>query len=254
MCRAETSSSGLDRTVHVQKRARSCGWLSKKKLQFKSCSSSQCITNAQPVPKPFPPRIVSSSNEDWETCQCDTFFIMCVPLDPPGKEIKRYKPKRAASFFSRQASTAAAYSAVQVTESLEQGWTLWSAPLHSPLALPPEDQTWTLNTDLRHLTNDTWTVKGPREGSTLSVRDIIYHPKLCICGQYSNVNCCGFWNVRLRKILFQWLWSMTVYQHFELPAELWCCCCNSERWNPVWVSALGYLSLFQILLYNWTSA
>lgn len=38
-----------------------------------------------------------------------------------GKEIKRYKPKRAASFFSRQASTAAAYSAVQMTESLEQG-------------------------------------------------------------------------------------------------------------------------------------
>lgn len=127
-----------------------------------------------------------------------------------------------------------------------------SAPF-PPLAHPPEDQTWALNTDvkrkdLRHLTNDTWTVKGPREGSTSSVRDIIYHPKLCTCGQCSNVNCCGFWNVRLRKILFQWLWSMTVYQHFELPAELWCCCCNSERWNPVWVSGLCYLSLFQILL------
>lgn len=37
-----------------------------------------------------------------------------------GKEIKRLKPKRAASFFTRQAS-AATYSAVQVTESLEQG-------------------------------------------------------------------------------------------------------------------------------------
>ncbi|XP_020499001.1 FERM domain-containing protein 8 [Labrus bergylta] len=37
-----------------------------------------------------------------------------------GKEIKRLKPKRAASFFSRQPSTAA-YSAVQVTDSLEQG-------------------------------------------------------------------------------------------------------------------------------------
>ncbi|XP_034540326.1 FERM domain-containing protein 8 [Notolabrus celidotus] len=37
-----------------------------------------------------------------------------------GKEIKRLKPKRAASFFARQPS-AAAYSAVQVTESLEQG-------------------------------------------------------------------------------------------------------------------------------------
>ncbi|XP_074528994.1 FERM domain-containing protein 8 [Halichoeres trimaculatus] len=37
-----------------------------------------------------------------------------------GKEIKRLKPKRAASFFARQPSTAA-YSAVQVTESLEQG-------------------------------------------------------------------------------------------------------------------------------------
>lgn len=37
-----------------------------------------------------------------------------------GKEIKRLKPKRAASFFSRQAS-APTYSAVQVTESLEQG-------------------------------------------------------------------------------------------------------------------------------------
>ncbi|KAM9333092.1 FERM domain-containing protein 8 [Pholidichthys leucotaenia] len=37
-----------------------------------------------------------------------------------GKEIKRLKPKRAASFFARQASTPA-YSAVQVTESLEQG-------------------------------------------------------------------------------------------------------------------------------------
>lgn len=35
-----------------------------------------------------------------------------------GKEIKRLKPKRAASFFARQAP---AYSAVQVTESLEQG-------------------------------------------------------------------------------------------------------------------------------------
>ncbi|KAM6907285.1 FERM domain-containing protein 8 [Xenentodon cancila] len=37
-----------------------------------------------------------------------------------GKEIKRLKPKRAASFFGRQASTPT-YSAVQVTESLEQG-------------------------------------------------------------------------------------------------------------------------------------
>ncbi|KAM7397687.1 hypothetical protein PAMA_005822 [Pampus argenteus] len=37
-----------------------------------------------------------------------------------GKEIKRLKPKRAASFFNRQAS-ASTYSAVQVTESLEQG-------------------------------------------------------------------------------------------------------------------------------------
>ncbi|XP_029957242.1 FERM domain-containing protein 8 [Salarias fasciatus] len=37
-----------------------------------------------------------------------------------GKEIKRLKPKRAASFFTRQA-TVPAYSAVQVTESLEQG-------------------------------------------------------------------------------------------------------------------------------------
>ncbi|XP_048853897.1 FERM domain-containing protein 8 [Brienomyrus brachyistius] len=37
-----------------------------------------------------------------------------------GKEIKRLKPKRAASFFNRQAA-APAYSAVQVTESLEQG-------------------------------------------------------------------------------------------------------------------------------------
>ncbi|XP_033968887.1 FERM domain-containing protein 8 [Trematomus bernacchii] len=42
-----------------------------------------------------------------------------------GKEIKRLKPKRAASFFTRQVSaatySAATYSAVQVTESLEQG-------------------------------------------------------------------------------------------------------------------------------------
>uniref|UniRef100_A0A673AW97 FERM domain-containing protein 8 n=1 Tax=Sphaeramia orbicularis TaxID=375764 RepID=A0A673AW97_9TELE len=37
-----------------------------------------------------------------------------------GKEIKRLKPKRAASFFSRQA-TLPSYSAVQVTDSLEQG-------------------------------------------------------------------------------------------------------------------------------------
>lgn len=37
-----------------------------------------------------------------------------------GKEIKRLKPKRAASFFTRQA-TVSTYSAVQVTESLEQG-------------------------------------------------------------------------------------------------------------------------------------
>ncbi|XP_068600635.1 FERM domain-containing protein 8 [Brachionichthys hirsutus] len=37
-----------------------------------------------------------------------------------GKEIKRLKPKRAASFFTRQAS-APTYSAVQVSESLEQG-------------------------------------------------------------------------------------------------------------------------------------
>ncbi|XP_061596047.1 FERM domain-containing protein 8 [Cololabis saira] len=37
-----------------------------------------------------------------------------------GKEIKRLKPKRAASFFGRPASTPT-YSAVQVTESLEQG-------------------------------------------------------------------------------------------------------------------------------------
>ncbi|XP_026227614.1 FERM domain-containing protein 8 [Anabas testudineus] len=37
-----------------------------------------------------------------------------------GTEIRRLKPKRAASFFTRQAS-APAYSAVQVTESLEQG-------------------------------------------------------------------------------------------------------------------------------------
>ncbi|XP_008330564.1 FERM domain-containing protein 8 [Cynoglossus semilaevis] len=38
-----------------------------------------------------------------------------------GKEIKRLKPKRAASFFSRQPSAVPAYSAVQVAESLEQG-------------------------------------------------------------------------------------------------------------------------------------
>ncbi|XP_028323313.1 FERM domain-containing protein 8 [Gouania willdenowi] len=37
-----------------------------------------------------------------------------------GKEIKCLKPKRAASFFTRQAS-AATYSSVQVTENLEQG-------------------------------------------------------------------------------------------------------------------------------------
>ncbi|ROL54350.1 FERM domain-containing protein 8 [Anabarilius grahami] len=37
-----------------------------------------------------------------------------------GKEIKRLKPKRAASFFTRQAQPPT-YSAVQVTESLEQG-------------------------------------------------------------------------------------------------------------------------------------
>ncbi|XP_028277959.1 FERM domain-containing protein 8 [Parambassis ranga] len=37
-----------------------------------------------------------------------------------GKEIKRLKPKRAASFFARQA-TATTYSAVQVADSLEQG-------------------------------------------------------------------------------------------------------------------------------------
>uniref|UniRef100_A0A1A7YHW2 FERM domain-containing protein 8 n=1 Tax=Iconisemion striatum TaxID=60296 RepID=A0A1A7YHW2_9TELE len=37
-----------------------------------------------------------------------------------GKEIKRLKPKRAASFFTRQ-TTAPSYSAVQVAESLEQG-------------------------------------------------------------------------------------------------------------------------------------
>uniref|UniRef100_A0A668AWY4 FERM domain-containing protein 8 n=1 Tax=Myripristis murdjan TaxID=586833 RepID=A0A668AWY4_9TELE len=37
-----------------------------------------------------------------------------------GKEIKRLKPKRAASFFNRQVS-APSYSAVQVVESLEQG-------------------------------------------------------------------------------------------------------------------------------------
>lgn len=37
-----------------------------------------------------------------------------------GKEIKRLKPKRAASFFTRQAS-APTYSAVQVAEGLEQG-------------------------------------------------------------------------------------------------------------------------------------
>ncbi|XP_040039103.1 FERM domain-containing protein 8 [Gasterosteus aculeatus] len=37
-----------------------------------------------------------------------------------GKEIKRLKPKRAASFFTRQVS-APSYSAVQVAESLEQG-------------------------------------------------------------------------------------------------------------------------------------
>ncbi|XP_030648458.1 FERM domain-containing protein 8 [Chanos chanos] len=37
-----------------------------------------------------------------------------------GKEIKRLKPKRAASFFTRQA-TVPTYSAVQVAESLEQG-------------------------------------------------------------------------------------------------------------------------------------
>ncbi|XP_029029845.1 FERM domain-containing protein 8 [Betta splendens] len=37
-----------------------------------------------------------------------------------GKEIRRLKPKRAASFFTRQASTPT-YSAVQVAENLEQG-------------------------------------------------------------------------------------------------------------------------------------
>lgn len=43
--------------------------------------------------------------------QASIFFL--------GKEIKRLKPKRAASFFARQAPVAT-YSAVQ-TESLEQG-------------------------------------------------------------------------------------------------------------------------------------
>lgn len=45
------------------------------------------------------------------------FCVFCFGF--LGKEIKRLKPKRAASFFARQAS-AVSYSAVQ-TESLEQG-------------------------------------------------------------------------------------------------------------------------------------
>lgn len=45
---------------------------------------------------------------------CSFLFFVFI-----GKEIKRLKPKRAASFFARQAS-AVSYSAVQ-TESLEQG-------------------------------------------------------------------------------------------------------------------------------------
>lgn len=46
-------------------------------------------------------------------------FVFLLVFFFLGKEIKRLKPKRAASFFARQAS-AVSYSAVQ-TESLEQG-------------------------------------------------------------------------------------------------------------------------------------
>lgn len=57
-----------------------------------------------------------------ESCLINHFYFSlkqaCCIL--AGKEIKRLKPKRAASFFTRQTS-APAYSAVQVTESLEQG-------------------------------------------------------------------------------------------------------------------------------------
>lgn len=58
-----------------------------------------------------------------------------------GKEIKRLKPKRAASFFTRQVS-APAYSAVQVRESLEQSWTA------------RKDQTWWFYTEIQRL--DRW--------------------------------------------------------------------------------------------------
>ncbi|XP_051901001.1 FERM domain-containing protein 8 [Pristis pectinata] len=48
--------------------------------------------------------------------------LLTIDYVEEGKEIKRVKPKRAASFFTRQLSQGpASYSAVEVTEALEQG-------------------------------------------------------------------------------------------------------------------------------------
>lgn len=67
---------------------------------------------------------------------------ICIPRSAPlttslllssGKEIKRLKPKRAASFFTRQAPPQD-YAAVQVADSLEQGW---EPPRGPPKTQPP---------------------------------------------------------------------------------------------------------------------
>ena len=47
---------------------------------------------------------------------------VCPSCSPTGEQIKRVKPKRSTSFFSRQLSLGqGSYTVVQPTESLEQG-------------------------------------------------------------------------------------------------------------------------------------
>lgn len=126
---------------------------------------------------------------EWITCVSRNPFVekmtrscrVCLS----GKEIKRLKPKRAASFFSRQPSAVPAYSAVQVAESLEQGWAQSSAMFCS------QDQTWknfTPSSDKRldASSNHLMTIYQKKNLRTNCTRQYLTFDVLYI-GRYNNV-------------------------------------------------------------------
>uniref|UniRef100_H3BFW2 FERM domain-containing protein 8 n=1 Tax=Latimeria chalumnae TaxID=7897 RepID=H3BFW2_LATCH len=87
-------------------------------------TAAQENSSAEPSPKP-PVKLVEKRSKlrRQNSVVCNRIqHLSTIDYVDDGKEIKRVKPKRAASFFTRQVShVRATYTAVQPTESLEQG-------------------------------------------------------------------------------------------------------------------------------------